>query len=151
MEIECKFLVNESLWKSVKPATGKEIKQGYFTSNEQFSVRVRTKGSKGFLTIKGAREGIARDEFEYEIPYEDALFMLNTYCQPYLEKTRYEVNFQGMTWEIDEFHGKLEGLILAEIELETIHQSFEKPDWVTEDVSTNSTYFNSEIIKRLHH
>lgn len=149
MEIERKFLVDPELWKQVEKGTGKHIQQGYFTSNEHFSVRVRTKGEKAFLTVKGTREGISRDEFEYEIPFADADFMLKQYTQPFLEKTRYEVVVAGKTWEIDEFHGKLSPLLLAEIELESENESFEHPAWVTREVSTDVNYFNSNIVKRL--
>ncbi|MBC9813202.1 CYTH domain-containing protein [Crocinitomicaceae bacterium CZZ-1] len=149
MEIERKFLVDQELWKQVDKGTGKHIQQGYFTSNEHFSVRVRTKGERAFLTVKGTREGISRDEFEYEIPYADADFMLRHYTQPFLEKTRYEVVIAGKTWEIDEFHGKLSPLILAEIELESETEPIELPSWVTQEVSTDPDYFNSNIIKRL--
>jgi len=149
MEIERKFLVNEQLWKEHKPLLGKSIKQGYFLSNEKISLRVRTKGEKGYITIKGATVGISRDEYEYEIPYSDALELLEKYAQSYLEKTRYEVQWEGKTWEIDEFHGKLAPLILAEIELKSEDDYFELPPWVTEEVSENPAYFNSEIIKKL--
>jgi adenylate cyclase len=149
MEIERKFLVNTDLWNQVEKGTGKHIRQGYFVSNEQFSVRVRTKGEKAFLTVKGTREGISRDEFEYEISYSDALFMLEQYTQPYLEKIRYEIKVGEKIWEVDEFHGKLSPLILAEIELESEDEQIQLPSWITEEVSTNTDYFNSNIIKRL--
>lgn len=149
MEIERKFLVDTALWNEVSKTNGKHIRQGYFISNEQFSVRVRTKGEKAFFTIKGTREGISRDEFEYEIPFDDALFMLEQYAQPYLEKIRYEVVVDGKTWEIDEFKGKLSPLILAEVELDAEDEQVTLPNWVTEEVSTNPDYFNSNIVKRL--
>lgn len=149
MEIERKFLVNTALWNEVPKTNGKHIRQGYFISNEQFSVRVRTKGEKAFFTVKGTREGISRDEFEYEIPVDDALFMLEQYAQPYLEKIRYEVEVDGKTWEIDEFKGKLSPLILAEVELDAEDEQVTLPNWVTEEVSTNPDYFNSNIVKRL--
>lgn len=148
-EIERKFLVDTALWNKVSKGNGKHIRQGYFVSNEQFSVRVRTKGEKAFFTVKGTREGISRDEFEYEIPFDDALFMLEQYAQPYLEKIRYEVNIDGKIWEIDEFKGKLSPLILAEVELNSEGEQFTVPDWVTEEVSTDPEYFNSNIVKRL--
>lgn len=150
MEIERKFLVNADLWETVEKGEGKEIQQGYFVSNENFSVRVRTKGKKAFLTIKGTRSEITRDEFEYEIPTEDAQYMLETYAQPYLHKVRYEVVVGGKTWEIDEFKGSLAPLLLAEIELNAEDESFELPPWVTTEVSTDPAYFNSNIVKRLH-
>lgn len=149
MEIERKFLVNEKLWDQVQKGEGKHIKQGYFTSSEQFSVRVRTKGEKAFLTIKGRQKGISRDEFEYEIPYSDALLLLEQYTQPYLEKTRYEVKYGGKLWEVDEFQGKLSPLILAEVELNSEDENIELPGWITKEVSTDPGYFNSNIIKRL--
>lgn len=149
MEIERKFLVNRALWEAIEKPTGKDIKQGYFISNEQFSVRVRTKGMKAYFTVKGTLEGIARDEFEYEIPFNDALEMLQKYATPYLEKTRYEIEFAGKTWEIDEFHGSLHPLVLAEVELDALDEEVQLPEWVTEEVSTDPYYFNSEIVKRL--
>ena len=149
MEIERKFLVNRDLWNGIKKPIGKEIRQGYFISNEHFSVRVRTKGKKAFFTVKGTLEGIARDEYEYEIPFNDALEMLEKYASPYLEKTRYEIEFAGKTWEIDEFHGSLSPLVLAEVELESVDEEVQLPDWVMNEVSTDPYYFNSEIVKRL--
>ena len=149
MEIERKFLVDRKLWESLEKPVGKDIKQGYFISNKQFSVRVRTKGTKGFFTVKGTLEGIARDEYEYEIPFNDAIEMLQKYAKPYLEKTRYEIEFAGKTWEIDEFHGSLSPLLLAEVELDTVDEEVQLPDWVMNEVSTDPYYFNSEIVKRL--
>lgn len=149
MEIERKFLVNHELWGKVEKGTGKLIRQGYFVSNEQFSVRVRTKGEKAYLTVKGTREGISRDEFEYEIPVDDAVYMLQQFAKPFLEKTRYEVQFAGKIWEIDEFHGSLQPLILAEVELNSEDETVELPTWVTEEVSMHPDYFNSSIVKRL--
>lgn len=149
MEIERKFLIDQERWNKVQKGNGKHIRQGYFTSNENFSVRVRTKGEQAFLTVKGTREGISRDEFEYEIPYPDALFMLEHYAHPYLEKIRYEIEFEGKTWEVDEFHGKLSPLMLAEVELNSEDEAISLPEWVTEEVSTDPDYFNSNIIKRL--
>lgn len=149
MEIERKFLVDRKLWESLEKPVGKDIKQGYFISNKQFSVRVRTKGTKGFFTVKGTLEGIARDEYEYEIPFNDAIEMLQKYAKPYLEKTRYEIEFAGKTWEIDEFHGSLSPLLLAEVELDTVDEEVQLPAWVTKEVSTDPDYFNSSIVKRL--
>lgn len=148
-EIERKYLVNANLWEQINKGKGKLIQQGYFISNENFSVRVRIKGERAFITVKGTHGEITRDEFEYEIPYSDAEFMLKQYTQPFLEKTRYEVEIDGKTWEIDEFHGQLSPLILAEIELQSEDEPFTLPDWVTEEVSTDPNYFNSNIVKRL--
>lgn len=150
MEIERKFLVNTELLNQVNKGLGKEIKQGYFISNEKFSVRVRTKGDKGYITIKGATIGISRAEYEYEIPHSDALELLEKYARPYLEKTRYTLDFKGKTWEIDQFHGELAPLIVAEVELTSENETITLPEWITEEVSHNPDYYNSNMIKRLH-
>ncbi|MCO5260444.1 MAG: CYTH domain-containing protein [Crocinitomicaceae bacterium] len=150
MEIERKFLVNKKLFDEMDKGIGKSIKQGYFISNKQLTVRVRTKGEKGFLTIKGATKGISREEYEYEIPYSEAVELLDKFASPYLEKTRYEVIFQNKLWEIDEFHGKLAPLLLAEVELTSEDEKIAIPEWVTEEVSINPNYFNSEIVKNLY-
>lgn len=151
MEIERKFLVNEELLSKVNKGIGKEIKQGYFISNEKFSVRVRTKGDQGYITIKGETIGISRAEFEYEIPHSDALELLEKYANPYLEKTRYTLDFKGKTWEIDQFHGKLAPLIVAEVELSSENEEIALPEWLAEEVSHNPDYYNSNIIKQLYH
>ncbi len=149
MEIERKYLVDEDQLKTVLPKEGLFIKQGYFVSNEKFAVRVRTKGSKGYLTIKGAGNGLSREEFEYQIPLEEAEQMLESYTQPYLSKIRYEINYHGHVWEVDVFKGALEGLILAEIELSHEEELFKTPPFVKEEVTFNADYLNSNIIKRL--
>ena len=149
MEIERKFLVNTDLLSNVLPKTGLSIKQGYFVSNEQFAVRVRTKGPKGFITIKGAGNGISREEFEYEIPVTEAEQMLELFAKPYLHKIRYEIPHEGHTWEVDVFQGELAPLQLAEIELTQEDESFIKPDFVREEVTFDPAYLNSNIVKRL--
>jgi len=111
-------------------------------------VRVRIKGSKGFLTIKGATIGISRSEFEYEIPLVEAQEMIDLFAEKTIEKLRYEIQIGNHLWEIDEFHGKLEGLLLAEIELESENEVFEKPIWTLKDVSTDINYFNAKLIER---
>ncbi len=149
MEIERKYLVNEEILLSFLTNNGQEIRQGYFVSNESFAVRVRTKGIKGYLTIKGAGNGLSRDEFEYEIPFDEAIEMLHKFTQPFLHKTRYEVLFKGHTWEIDVFEGILKPLIVAEIELSHEEELFELPPFIGQEVTFDPTYLNSNIIKRL--
>lgn len=145
IEIEKKFLLTGTEWKQL--ATGTAYRQGYLNSVKERTVRVRTINDQGFLTIKGVSVGATRLEYEYEIPLEDANALLDELCEkPLIEKNRYKVNFSGFTWEIDEFFGENDGLIVAEIELESEDQAFEKPEWVGEEVTGDSRYFNSNLI-----
>ena len=145
IEIEKKFLLTGTEWKQL--ATGTAYRQGYLNSVKERTVRVRTINDQGFLTIKGVSVGATRLEYEYEIPLEDANALLDKLCEkPLIEKNRYKVNFSGFTWEIDEFFGENDGLIVAEIELESEDQAFEKPEWVGEEVTGDSRYFNSNLI-----
>jgi adenylate cyclase len=145
IEIEKKFLLTGTEWKQL--ATGTAYRQGYLNSAKERTVRVRTINDQGFLTIKGVSVGATRLEYEYEIPLEDANALLDELCEkPLIEKNRYKVNFSGFTWEIDEFFGENDGLIVAEIELESEDQTFDKPDWVGEEVTGDSRYFNSNLI-----
>lgn len=149
-EIERKFLVINDTWKTPDIA-GIAYKQAYLSNNPDRVVRIRVAGDKGFITIKGkpAPESISRPEYEYEIPLKDAEYMYENLCEPgKIEKVRYLYEFKGHTWEIDEFHGENEGLIVAEIELETENESFEKPDWAGEDVSLDFKYSNGNLSKK---
>ena len=111
-------------------------------------VRVRIADEKGFLTIKSKSVGITRDEFEYEIPIKDAIHILdNLTPNPLVEKYRSKVNFNNMIWEIDRFIGENEGLVIAEIELENENQDFIKPEWVDKEVTGDSRYYNSNLVK----
>jgi len=145
-EIERKFLLTGNGWR--KLAIGTRYRQGYLNSNKERTVRVRTCNGRGFLTIKGISVGAVRMEFEYDIPVEDAEVMLDQLCEkPLIEKDRYKINFGGFTWEVDEFFGENEGLVIAEIELEREDQPFEKPKWIGEEVTGDPRYFNSSLIK----
>ena len=148
MEIEYKFLVNHEIWSKIEKPKPELIVQGYISKSVESTVRVRIKGDNGFLTIKGKTEGITRSEFEYEIPVEDAESMIDLFTDKHIRKHRYEIIVSGKTWEVDEFHGPLEGLILAELEVESEEEKFEKPTWVTDDVSTDSNYFNAVLIDK---
>lgn len=146
IEIEKKFLLKGGEWKQL--AVGIAYRQGYLNSVKERTVRVRTINDKGFLTIKGVSVGATRLEYEYEIPLEDAQALLDELCEkPLIEKNRYKVDFGGFIWEIDEFFGENDGLIVAEIELESEDQSFDKPQWVGEEVTGDTRYFNSNLIK----
>lgn len=148
MEIERKFLVNKEKWGAVDKPAPKQIVQAYLVSTPEKTIRVRIKGAKGFLTIKGATVGISRSEFEYEIPLEDAKQLIAQFAEKVIDKHRYEISVGNHVWEIDEFHGKLEGLVIAEIELDSEDEQFEKPVWVTEDVSTDPSYYNAKLIEK---
>lgn len=155
IEIERKFLVNfeinDNLAENLTKMSSKNyrITQGYLCSNKTRTVRVRTKGEKGFLTIKGSanENGFSRFEWEKEIALEDALQLLELCEAGIIDKTRYEVVFDGKTFEIDLFHGENEGLVFAELELETETETFSKPDWLGEEVTHDNRYYNSYISK----
>ena len=145
-EIERKFLVKGDAWKSLAKAT--RYRQGYLNSVKERTVRVRTVGDKGFLTVKGITTGASRAEYEYPIPASDAEALLNDLCEkPLIEKNRYKIKDGNLTWEVDEFFGENQGLIVAEVELESESQSFEKPGWVGEEVTGDPRYFNANLIK----
>ncbi len=148
-EIERKFLVTGDGWRSGRGST---IRQGYLSTEKTRTVRVRTKADRAttvthaYLTIKGVATGIARAEYEYEIPVADANELLDQLCrQPLIEKHRYTLTHEGMTWEVDEFFGDNQGLIVAEIELEHPDQPFARPPWLGEEVTADLRYFNAAL------
>jgi len=143
LEIERKFLVTDDSWKI--GATGLRMSQGYLSNDPERTVRVRIAGEKAWLTIKGKSEGISRAEFEYEIPVSDAGELLGLCLPTVIDKTRYEVNFEGHLWEIDVFHGENTGLVVAEVELENEDISPEMPPWIGSEVSGDVRYFNSKL------
>ncbi len=146
MEIERKFLLKDDSWRSM--ASGTMCRQGYLSSDRERIVRVRIIKDKGFVTVKGIAREATRLEYEYEIPENDAKEMLNELCEkPLIEKNRYKIDYKGLTWEIDEFFGENQGLIVAEVELERENQAFEKPEWVGKEVTGDPRYFNSNLIK----
>lgn len=147
-EIEYKYLVDKDKWNALEKPEPQLIVQSYLQRLKERAVRVRIKGDKGYLTIKGQTIGVTRTEYEYEIPVNEAKTMIEDFNLTSMRKLRYEIVFAGKTWEVDVFEGKLSGLILAEIELESEDEHFEKPDWVTEDVSSDPQYYNSELIAR---
>ena len=144
-EIERKFLVQSEEWRTLAKAT--RYRQGYLSSVKERVVRVRTIDDEGFLTIKGINEGLTRLEFEYDVPLEDAASLLELCEKPLIEKNRCKITLDGLVWEVDEFFGDNAGLIVAEVELESEDQAFEKPSWVGEEVSGDPRYFNSNLIQ----
>lgn len=143
-EIERKFLVISEDWKA---GEAQVYRQGYLSRAKECTVRVRTAGGQGFLTIKGESRGARRAEYEYRIPPADAQQMLETLCaHPLIEKRRYRVEFEGFTWEVDEFLGANQGLVVAEIELAREDQIFPRPPWVGAEVTGNPRYYNSNLV-----
>lgn len=146
VEIERKFLVRNSTYKEF--ADAHHYKQGYLASRLGVTVRVRLADDKGYLTVKGQAVGIARPEFEYEIPKEDACYMLEHMCESgIIEKVRYRTEVGGITWEIDEFKGLNEGLVVAEVELDVVGQEIVLPEWIGEEVTGIPIYYNSSLSK----
>jgi CYTH domain-containing protein len=146
-EIERKYLINDDSWR--QGASGTTYRQGYLSTVKERTVRVRTIDDKGFLTIKGITIGATRREYEYEIPTADANEMLDELCEkPIIEKTRFKISHAGLTWEIDEFSGVNQGLIVAEVELESEDQNIDFPPWVGVEVSGDPRYFNSNLIAK---
>ncbi|MBD2499311.1 CYTH domain-containing protein [Anabaena azotica] len=144
-EIERKFLVDGDSWRQL--GEGSLYRQGYIPS-QGATVRVRIAGNQGYLTIKGPTVNFSRSEFEYPIPLADAQEMLDTLCdRPLIEKTRYKIEWAGFVWEVDEFAGANQGLILAEVELTDEAQQIEIPDWIGTEVTGDPRYFNSYLVK----
>lgn len=142
-EIERKFLVDHHKWGKVNKPEGKVIKQGYILNDEKRTVRIRVTNTVAFITLKGGTEGISRSEFEYEIPKDNGEQILKEFATSSIEKTRYNINYEGHLWEVDVFEGNNSGLIVAEIELESEQEHFKKPDWVTQEVSYDSRFSNA--------
>jgi len=145
-EIERKFLVNGSEWKNL--AKGTEYRQGYLSTVKERTVRVRIIDSAGYLTIKGISAGATRLEYEYEISVSDAHEILDKLCEGRLiEKKRYKIEYGGLVWEVDEFFGENEGLVIAEVELEDENQEIRKPEWIGEEITGEPRFFNSTLSK----
>lgn len=143
-EIEHKYLVINDTYKQM--ATGKvAIRQGYLNRNPDRIVRIRTMGEKGFLTVKSRNHGAKRLEFEYEIPGHDAKEILKLAEPGIVEKTRYIVPYEGLLWEVDEFHGSLNGVTVAEVEIPDTDIGYKKPPFIGEDITGNPDYYNSNL------
>lgn len=146
-EIERKFLVKGEFKKFASKET--RIVQGYLSSVPERTVRVRIKGDKGYITIKGigSASGATRFEWEKEIPASEVEELLKI-CEPgVIDKTRYLVKSGNHTFEVDEFYGENQGLTLAEIELSSEEESFQKPDWLGDEVTGDTKYYNSMLMK----
>ncbi len=144
-EVERKYIVKDESFKKISQSV--LYKQGYLSVNADAVVRIRVIGRRAYITIKGRGTGITRTEYEYEIPDSDANEMLDTLCQkPIIQKYRYKVPHEGFIWEVDEFIGENEGLVVAEIELEDEKQVFTEPDFVGAEVTHDARYYNSNLV-----
>lgn len=145
LEIEHKFLLINDDWRQ-DIHESVYYKQGYLSNNPNSSVRVRISASQAWINIKSATIGNHRLEFEYEIPVEDAQQLLDELCyKPLIEKTRHLVNHGKHLWEIDEFMGDNQDLIVAEVELSALDETFAKPHWLGEDVTGDLRYYNNNL------
>lgn len=145
-EIERKYLLISDEWKG--KSQGVLYRQGYLSIDPVRTVRVRLEGEEGKITIKGEKKSGAGDEYEYNIPGDEAAYIIDHLCmKPVIEKMRYKIEYKGNTWEVDEFFGENLGLILAEIELDSVDQIFEKPTWIGEDVTEDPKYKNASLVK----
>lgn len=146
VEIERKFLVQNDTWRA-QITRSEVMRQGYLISDEINSIRVRIGGEQAKLNIKSAVVGISRTEFEYPIPLTDAKIMLASLCRgPLVEKTRYWVPVGNHEWEIDVFSGENSGLIVAELELNSEQETFERPIWLGAEVTEDKRYYNSYLV-----
>jgi len=146
IEIEKKFLLKYLPSSLLTSST--LICQGYMVNKKNMVIRIRVSGDKAFIAVKGITSNASRKEYEYPVPQQDAMEMLWLFCKkPLIEKTRYQIKFKGFEWVIDLFSGSNKGLVVAEIELDSIDQVFEKPDWIGKEVTHDIRYFNSNLIK----
>lgn len=155
-EIERKFLVLSDAYKAVAKSRS-EIVQAYLMCDDERSLRVRIRGGKGFITFKAERHATAahsgtaaanRFEWEHEIPAEEARALISQALPGIIEKTRHIVEYEGHTWEVDEFHGANEGLTMAEIELDDENEPFAKPEWLGKEVTGDPDYLNCNLHHR---
>ena len=146
VEIERKFLLAGDAWRGLgQPVL---LRQGYLCSQPGRVVRVRVEGGKGTLTIKGASSGATRGEWEYEIPLDEANELLDRLCErPLIEKYRRRIAHAGLVWEVDEFLGENQGLLFAEVELQSEGQHIDKPSWIGAEVTDDARYFNSNLVR----
>jgi len=145
LEIERKFLVHQALWEKLTKPEGDFFRQGYLLAKPEKTVRIRLTSTSAFLTIKGKTQGATRLEYEYPIPQADAQELLDNFSEAGLIKTRYKIMHEGKLWEVDEFAGENEGLVVAEIELASEDETFQLPEWVAEEVTSQKKYYNSQL------
>ena len=147
VEIERKFLIHQHIWQQMIPQETIHIKQAYLTNDCKCTLRVRIANEKSFITIKGKTKNISRDEFEYEIPLDDARQLFALSVSSIIEKYRHIIVIDNKKWEVDEFLGNNKGLFVAEIELTSEDESFQKPSWIGKEVTNDHRYRNSYLAK----
>ncbi|SDP79829.1 CYTH domain-containing protein [Mucilaginibacter sp. OK268] len=145
IEIERKFLVDHEQWRILNKPEGKHYRQGYILSDDIKTIRVRVTDEHGYITIKGKTKGISRLEYEYTIPVNEGVELLNNFAVSELEKIRYCISYEGKVWEVDDFLGENQGLLVAEIELEDEAETFKLPQWITVEVTGDKKYYNSAL------
>lgn len=145
LEIERKYLVHHEQWDSFNKPTGQLYRQGYILKDPNKTIRVRVTDTSAYLTIKGASVGATRTEFEYEIPKEEAIELLDNFAVSELSKIRYKILHTEKLWEVDVFLGTNEGLIVAEIELLSEDEAYEIPEWISVEVTGDNKYYNSNL------
>ncbi|HFC8518359.1 CYTH domain-containing protein [Neisseria weaveri] len=146
VEIERRFLLENDTWRSQAGAP-RLMSQGYLSVEKERTIRVRIVGNQAWLTLKGYISDVSRSEFEYEIPVEHARQMMETMCPFKLEKRRYEIEYKGFLFEIDEYFGDNAPLVVAELELPSEHTAFEKPEWLGEEITSNGKFTNAYLSK----
>ena len=146
LEIERKFLLVSDDYKLNAKAV--DIKQAYLSADENMAVRVRVEGIQASINIKSKKSERVNHEFEYVIPLDEAQSLIRMSPYPIIEKTRHMVEYEGKTWEVDEFHGDNAELTVAEIELDDENEAFEKPPWLGEEVTADYRYLNSNLAKK---
>ena len=144
LEIEHKYLVKNENYKNLASKVA-HIAQGYLSRDKERTVRVRILNESAFITIKSKNHGDTRHEFEYSIPLEDAKELLRICLPPIIEKNRHYVEYEGFTWEVDEFLGELKGITVAEIELPSSDTQYTLPEFIGENVTDNPMYYNSNL------
>jgi CYTH domain-containing protein len=145
VEIERKFLIENDLWYALKKPPGTSIQQAYLVNEPEKVIRIRVTDSSGYLTIKGPAIHATRSEYEFQIPKTEAKEIIDQFTKVRIDKTRYKIVFEGKTWEVDEFWGDNEGLIIAEIELKSEEEQFTKPSWIGPEVTEDRRYYNSYL------
>ena len=145
VEIERKFLIEKDLWYALKKPSGILVQQAYLVNEPEKVIRIRVTDSSGYLTIKGPAIHATRSEYEFPIPKTEAKEIINQFTKVRIDKTRYKIVFEGKTWEVDEFWGDNEGLIIAEIELKSEEEQFTKPAWIGPEVTEDPRYYNSYL------
>ena len=143
VEIERKFLIEKDLWYALKRPSGILMQQAYLVNEPEKVIRIRVTDSAGYLTIKGPAISATRSEYEFPISKAEAIQIMDQFAKSRIDKTRYKIVFEGKTWEVDEFWGGNEGLIIAEIELKSEDEQFIKPSWVGREVTEDPRYYNS--------